>query len=116
MIRRPPRSTLFPYTTLCRSAAFLTERRLPDLDAANVGLRFGEEGFTEGLAFAGPRFYCLPEDPEAGHPDAVVLCSTDRLIDSARVALSETHVAALVPALRGRGVRRGTRALERAAA
>src|SRR3712207_7932563 len=81
MIRRPPRSTLFPYTTLCRSAAFLTERRLPDLDAANVGLRFGEEGFTEGLAFAGPRFYCLPEDPEAGHPDAVVLCSTDRLID-----------------------------------
>ena len=97
-------------------AAFLTERRLPDLAAANVGLRFGEGGFTEGLAFVGPRFHCLPEDPEAGHPDAVVLGSTDRLVDRARVALSETHVAALVPALRERGVRRGTRALERAAA
>src|SRR3712207_9163877 len=24
MIRRPPRSTLFPYTTLCRSATFFT--------------------------------------------------------------------------------------------
>src|SRR5256885_13618719 len=27
MIRRPPRSTLFPYTTLFRSASFLGERR-----------------------------------------------------------------------------------------
>src|ERR1041384_8729710 len=27
MIRRPPRSTLFPYTTLFRSARSLTERR-----------------------------------------------------------------------------------------
>src|SRR3712207_8330699 len=29
MIRRPPRSTLFPYTTLFRSAAF-ADRRRPD--------------------------------------------------------------------------------------
>src|SRR2546422_1558475 len=30
MIRRPPRSTLFPYTTLFRSiAAFLRQRRIP---------------------------------------------------------------------------------------
>src|SRR3712207_6996699 len=43
MIRRPPRSTLFPYTTLFRSA--VTESRLtdtanllvfPDLDSANI--------------------------------------------------------------------------------
>src|SRR2546426_6739122 len=27
MIRRPPRSTLFPYTTLFRSLSFLTHRR-----------------------------------------------------------------------------------------
>ena len=97
-------------------AAFFTERRLPDLAAANVGLRFGEGGFTEGLAFVGPRFYCLQDDPEAGDPDAVVLDSEERLVEEARLALSETHVAALVPALRERGVRRGTRALQRAAA
>src|SRR2546428_4345777 len=29
MIRRPPRSTLFPYTTLFRSASELSVRRLP---------------------------------------------------------------------------------------
>src|SRR3712207_7041961 len=31
MIRRPPRSTLFPYTTLFRSVLFLSGVRLPSL-------------------------------------------------------------------------------------
>src|SRR5256885_7437537 len=31
MIRRPPRSTLFPYTTLFRSVLFWSEDRLPRL-------------------------------------------------------------------------------------
>src|ERR1019366_10387192 len=31
MIRRPPRSTLFPYTTLFRSSAWLIPRRSPHL-------------------------------------------------------------------------------------
>src|SRR5256885_10576687 len=30
MIRRPPRSTLFPYTTLFRSHRYITDRFLPD--------------------------------------------------------------------------------------
>src|SRR2546429_6666897 len=33
MIRRPPRSTLFPYTTLFRSA---TKRRLPDMPRCSI--------------------------------------------------------------------------------
>src|SRR5438105_10943453 len=32
MIRRPPRSTLFPYTTLFRSLELVMERRLEDAD------------------------------------------------------------------------------------
>src|SRR3712207_8781883 len=36
MIRRPPRSTLFPYTTLFRSAAMLVARRTLDLILAEV--------------------------------------------------------------------------------
>jgi len=97
-------------------AMLLAERRLPDLRAENVALRFGEGGFAEDLAFVGPRFAALPDDPEAGHPDAVVLPSEDDLLLWLGGALAETHLSALVPALRGLRVRRGTRALWRAAA
>src|SRR5258708_25098658 len=36
MIRRPPRSTLFPYTTLFRSVMNVTSTYLPSLPAARV--------------------------------------------------------------------------------
>src|SRR2546429_3070956 len=39
MIRRPPRSTLFPYTTLFRSAARLVDARVERLDRALDGLQ-----------------------------------------------------------------------------
>src|SRR3712207_8578910 len=42
MIRRPPRSTLFPYTTLFRSQMGLL--RNPTLEAADVFGRANEEG------------------------------------------------------------------------
>src|SRR2546429_6965285 len=54
MIRRPPRSTLFPYTTLFRSLTFLLCRRRSDgrirvgKDAAGLlGAEFSES-FTDG--------------------------------------------------------------------
>lgn len=92
-------------------AALLTERRLPDLRAPNVALRFGESGFAEDLAFVGPRFAALPDDPGAWHPDAAVLPSEDGLLDWMSAALAETHLPALIPTLRGLHVRRGRRAL-----
>src|SRR3712207_7251138 len=50
MIRRPPRSTLFPYTTLFRSAAVGRRR----LGAAPGGhRRAGREGGDEGVGRAG---------------------------------------------------------------
>lgn len=97
-------------------AALLVERRLPDLSAENVALRFGESGFAEDAAFIGLRFFVLPDDPEAGHPDAEVLLSEEALLDSMRAALSETHLPAIVPTLRGLRVRRGRRVLWRATA
>jgi ferric iron reductase protein FhuF len=97
-------------------AALLAERRLPDLRAENVALRFGEGGFAEDLAFVGPRFAALPDDPEAAHPDAVVLPSEDDLLAWLGGALAQTHLPALVPVLRDLRVRRGTRVLWRAAA
>src|SRR3712207_9148645 len=42
MIRRPPRSTLFPYTTLFRSARALDVQRL-DVEQAVVADRQGEQ-------------------------------------------------------------------------
>src|SRR3989442_8698698 len=38
MIRRPPRSTLFPYTTLFRSQMLVLEPRLAILDETDSGL------------------------------------------------------------------------------
>src|SRR3712207_8758645 len=44
MIRRPPRSTLFPYTTLFRSLALeLADRRAPGLDQREELLGLGGE-------------------------------------------------------------------------
>src|SRR3712207_8307976 len=43
MIRRPPRSTLFPYTTLFRSGLRLEGRQLP-LDLGQGGARLGQLG------------------------------------------------------------------------
>src|SRR5258708_16064967 len=36
MIRRPPRSTLFPYTTLFRSGAVPLQRRMPGLNTGTA--------------------------------------------------------------------------------
>src|SRR3989441_6912410 len=38
MIRRPPRSTLFPYTTLFRSREIDGARRHPDLEQPRIGI------------------------------------------------------------------------------
>src|SRR3712207_9437288 len=48
MIRRPPRSTLFPYTTLFRSGPWL-ERGYDDRDDRDSGL----DGEAEGAALEG---------------------------------------------------------------
>src|SRR2546429_6465410 len=54
MIRRPPRSTLFPYTTLFRSQHVGSERRVPDrvrqirdVGHRQFGLRRSEEHTSE---------------------------------------------------------------------
>src|SRR5690348_18103863 len=44
MIRRPPRSTLFPYTTLFRSSAQIGSRPLRGMTSTLVGV-YREEGF-----------------------------------------------------------------------
>src|SRR5947208_7671122 len=52
MIRRPPRSTLFPYTMLFRSAFLVVQSRAKDLRKAGRTNRFGgRKGQTNGPAY-----------------------------------------------------------------
>src|SRR3712207_7195445 len=66
MTRRPPKSTLFPYTTLFRSEGVEGERRLPapvDLaalaQAVAVARRLGAGGLHEAVEGAGLRAVVL---------------------------------------------------------
>ncbi len=90
-------------------AALLTERRLPDLSAANVALRFGESGFAEGLAFNGARLVVLPGD--LGGSKSVVSASEEAFLVRLRAAVAEDFLENLIPALRALRVRRSRRAL-----
>src|SRR2546426_4315542 len=57
MIRRPPRSTLFPYTTLFRSAAATTAHAstpAPSPPASSPGNRLFELGLKNGRLVSGP--------------------------------------------------------------
>src|SRR3712207_8261550 len=60
MIRRPPRSTLFPYTTLFRSAAFAAP--VHELVEADTPLLRSVEIIVEGLA---ERLHGLYEPPRS---------------------------------------------------
>src|SRR3712207_8345928 len=63
MIRRPPRSTLFPYTTLFRSGLEVELDVVRPLDRANQLQRRGERGKgLFGLAAQGVQFAELGQD------------------------------------------------------
>src|SRR2546430_10997430 len=49
MIRRPPRSTLFPYTTLFRSAGFRIQQHEVDEDVEIVSEQIADDVFGTGF-------------------------------------------------------------------
>src|SRR2546430_11352051 len=65
MIRRPPRSTLFPYTTLFRSCAAEQAGGLQER-ADQAGLRRRRDGAERGLTAAQQRGRC---DDQRGPPE-----------------------------------------------
>src|SRR3712207_8268602 len=62
MIRRPPRSTLFPYTTLFRSSVAVHPLDGLALRAAPDGLRRRAQRLREGDARLGPLPEVAPQD------------------------------------------------------
>src|SRR3989454_1722264 len=62
MIRRPPRSTLFPYTPLFRSEGRLEAARDPGLSDALRALQRGlHDSFAAYVARQSPRWLAAPE-------------------------------------------------------
>jgi hypothetical protein len=53
-------------------ALFRLARRVSRLDRAAVAFRLGAEAHPEAYALLDTRFWCLPTDPAADHPDATV--------------------------------------------
>src|SRR3712207_7411366 len=82
MIRRPPRSTLFPYTTLFRSAREPVDDRLVEVVAAEVVVAGGRLDLEDALA-----------DLEHGHVEraAAQVEDEDRLVDRKSTRLNSSH-------------------------
>ncbi|GAA3236064.1 (2Fe-2S)-binding protein [Pseudonocardia petroleophila] len=55
-------------------AAFRLARRVPRLDRSSLAFsRHPAEHHPDGIALLDPRFWCLPDDPDADHPAATVV-------------------------------------------
>jgi Asp-tRNAAsn/Glu-tRNAGln amidotransferase B subunit (PET112 homolog) len=81
MIRRPPRSTLFPYTTLFRSAQLAADRELADLF----------EGAVKGGAEAKPTANWIIGDvaPSGKVPPAAHLAEIVKLVAGGRITRNQ---------------------------
>jgi len=60
-------------------ACFLIDRRVPDLSSSKLFVRFAEDGDLESIAWAGRSFAALPDDPDASHPDCIILPTREAL-------------------------------------
>src|SRR5256886_11633698 len=90
MIRRPPRSTLFPYTTLFRSQGSILRVKLRHLDAWTEARRTHARGYDSLLADAG-----LITPTERSEEHTSELQSQSNLV--CRLLLEKTHIYMLLP-------------------
>lgn len=82
-------------------ACYLVEGRVPDLTPENVWLRFEEDGDLGAFAWRGHNFAAMKDDPDAGHPDCIVLPSRDALREYLRASII-AHFIPIIDALRTR--------------
>jgi hypothetical protein len=82
-------------------ACYLLDRRVLSLDAALLHLRYNEAGEAEAITVAGGSFAALPDDPDAAHPDAMVVANQDALRERLRTEV-ETHGGEVIAQICGR--------------
>lgn len=65
---------------LVGGACFRQARRVPRLGRAALAFRrHPEEEYPDGVALLDPRFWCLPDDPDADHAHATVVADEEAL-------------------------------------
>jgi hypothetical protein len=96
------------------AATLLLDRRLPDVCAGNVTVVPGLWVDPAPVALRSGRFWCLPDDAAADHPDATVLPDERALVLELNAMLRERHLPELIETIAQRS-RRGRRALWRSA-
>lgn len=66
--------------SLVGAACFRQARRVPRLGRAALAFRcHPEDEYPDGVALLDHRFWCLPDDPDAEHPDATVVADDEAL-------------------------------------
>jgi hypothetical protein len=96
------------------AATVLLDRRLPDVGADNLTVAPGLWVDPAPVALRSGRFWCLPGDTAADHPDATVVPDERALVLELNATLRERHLPALIETIAVRS-RRGRRALWRGA-
>src|SRR3712207_7699423 len=117
MIRRPPRSTLFPYTTLFRSAALLVQTgslvgdgawAVVGLTGAAVLVRYDAVALGLGLAGAGCLFAlaraALAEALSGREPNAALAQTGGGLPGGLAFGCGQPRASALLAGIRGGGL------------
>jgi ferric iron reductase protein FhuF len=79
---------------------FLVDRRVPELSPEQVAIHFNQQFTADNVALLSPTFACLPDDPAATHPDAVVLPCEEALRDRYREQLL-AHMEPIIEWLTG---------------
>jgi hypothetical protein len=74
--------------------------RVPLLSADNVAVRLDDEAPYVTIGMLRPAVAVLPDDPAAGHPDAVVVDTPAALLGVLKDTLLDRHVSPLVAATR----------------
>lgn len=71
------------------ASAFAVARRVPELGPAALALHEHPAGYPDGVALLSSRFACLPDDRDAGHPDAEVVADEAALAGVLRDRVAE---------------------------